>query len=152
MDPMVDFRVAMRTTLLLVDDGIQQLEMRALALNMAGFTVLTAGGPVQAISIMAQDHRRRVDVAVLDYDMPAMNGCVLAHYLRARYPRLKIILYSGAVDVPEAELSSVDAFVHKGEGVARLLEEVSVLAQLTTASGTAMISPDTQLCPLPTAS
>ncbi len=77
---------------------------------------------------MAQNCGREVDVAVIDYDMPVMNGCVLADYLRARYPNLKVILHSGSVDISESEMSNVHAFVPKGEGVARLLEEVSVLA------------------------
>jgi len=51
---MVDFKTAIRTTLLIVDDDVQQLEMRTLVLKMSGFTVLTATAPVEAISIMAQ--------------------------------------------------------------------------------------------------
>jgi len=62
-----------------------------------------------------------------------MNGCVLADYLRTRCPDLKIILHSGAVDIPETEMGSIDAFVAKADGVARLLQEVSTLAQSSSA-------------------
>jgi DNA-binding NtrC family response regulator len=126
----MDFKVTIRTTLLLVDDDLIQLDLRARVLRMSGFDVITAGNPQDAISIMAQHPSGNVDIAVLDYDMPIMNGCVLAKYLKARDPELKIILYSGAIRIPESEMSSVDAFVSKGEGLCRLLEEVSQLAQL----------------------
>ncbi len=141
---MVDFNVAMQTTLLLVDDDIRQLELRALVLKTSGFTVLTAISPVEALAMVAQNCGRKVDVAVLDYDMPVMNGCVLADYLRAQYPDLKIILHSGSLDISEGEMSSVSAFVPKGDGVARLIEEVSVLAlpPLSATTATAVMAPE----------
>jgi len=128
---MMDFKVALRTTLLLVDDDIHQLELRALVLKLYGFTVVTATTAVEAIAIMATHPRHRVDVAVLDYEMPVMNGCVLAAYLRVRYPELKIILHSSTVGIPESEISSVDGFVAKADGIALLLEEISSLHNLT---------------------
>jgi hypothetical protein len=39
---MIDFNVAIDTTLLLVVDDIFQLELRSLVLKMSGFRVLTA--------------------------------------------------------------------------------------------------------------
>jgi CheY-like chemotaxis protein len=126
---MVDFKTALRTTLLIVDDDVQQLELRALVLRMSAFTVLTATSPVEAMSIMTQHPAGNVGVAMLDYNMPVMNGCVLADYLRARYPELKIMLTSACLDIPQREMSSVDVFVAKGDGVAHLLQEVSTLAQ-----------------------
>jgi hypothetical protein len=38
--------------------------------------------------------------------MAAMNGGILADYLKARYPDLKIILHSGALHIPESGMSS----------------------------------------------
>jgi CheY-like chemotaxis protein len=70
---------------------------------------------------------RNVAVAVLDYEMPAMNGCLLADYLRARDPDLKIILHSGAVAIPEEQMTSVDVFVPKGNGIQTLLAHIAEL-------------------------
>lgn len=127
----MDLRVALRTTLLVVDDDVQQLALRALALKRSGFNVLTAGTPIEAISIMENDRASEVDVAILDYEMPVMNGCVLADYLRTRYREMRIILYSGTLDIAESDGCSVDAFVAKGDGLARLIEEISALVELT---------------------
>ncbi|MCU1222357.1 MAG: response regulator receiver protein [Edaphobacter sp.] len=125
---MINIRIAIHTTLLLVDDDIDQLELRALVLKMSGFTVLTASSPVEAISIMTQGRGDTVDVAVVEYHMPVTNGCVLAEYLRSRYPDLKIILHSAALDIPKSEMSSVDVFVPKSESIAPLLAQVSEFA------------------------
>ena len=124
---MVDFTAANRPTLLLVDDDKNQLELRALVLKILGFTALTAAGPAKAISLVAEDSRPHLDLAILDYDMPMMNGCVLADYLREYYPGLKVIVHSGAVHVPETTSDSVNSFVAKGEGVTQLLAQISAL-------------------------
>jgi CheY-like chemotaxis protein len=126
---MVDISVALRTSLLLVDDDVRQLELRAFAFTMCGYTVLTATGPLEAISILRQQPEGKITLVVLDYEMPVMNGCVLGDYLRDRYPEMKILLHSSAVYIPEKQTKSIDAFVPKGDGVDRLLEEVSFLAQ-----------------------
>jgi DNA-binding NtrC family response regulator len=121
---MINPQAAIHTTLLLVDDDICQLELRSLVMKMSGFTVLTAASPIEALSLLAQPSGRKVNVVILDYEMPMMNGCVLAGYLKARRPDLKIILHSGFHSIPASEMSSVDSFVPKGEGMARLLREV----------------------------
>jgi CheY-like chemotaxis protein len=132
---MLDHSLARQTTVLLVDDDLHQLELRALVLKTSGFAVQTARCPVKAISLMAHDPGHKVDVAILDYHMPSMNGCMLADYLRERYPDIKIVLHSGAGHIPESEMGSVDDFVPKGEGVERLIEKVFVLAQGRSAAG-----------------
>jgi CheY-like chemotaxis protein len=124
---MVDYNVAVNTTLLLVDDDMHQLELGSLVLKKSGFMVLTAGSPIEALAILAQPVGRKVNVAILDYEMPGMNGCVLADYLKARHPDLKIILHSGLLDIPESEMNSVDSFVPKGNGILQLLAQISPL-------------------------
>lgn len=81
---------------------------------------------------MVAKRKEALDVAVLDYDMPVMNGCVLANRLRATYPELKIILYSGAIDIPENEMTSVDVFVSKSDGMDALLRRISRFAQVSS--------------------
>jgi DNA-binding NtrC family response regulator len=126
---MINFKDAIRTTVLLVDDDKRQLELRAITMKMSGFSVVTAIGPREAISIMNDPSSRRVDVAVIDYHMPVMNGCILSEYLKTRYPELKVILCSGAIDISEAEMSSVDAFVSKSEGPCGLLAKMAEVRQ-----------------------
>ena len=122
---MLDFRIAVRMTVLLVDDDPVHVDTCALTLEMNGFSVVSATSPYEAISIMNENTQRKIDVAILDYHMPLMNECILADYLKARYPELKIVLYSGSLDIREQEMSSINLFVPKGDGIAVLLAKIA---------------------------
>ena len=115
---------------LLVDDDVQQLWLRAQVMKLCGFSVVTADCPIEAISLISEDVIEKIDVAVLDYNMPVMNGCALADRLRSLCPELKIILYSGAINIPRGEMNSVDAFIPKDEGTAQLLAQIIEFAQV----------------------
>jgi CheY-like chemotaxis protein len=109
---------------LLVDDDERQLKLRATIMEVYGYSPLTATGASEARLIAEKE---RVDIAIVDYDMPVTNGCTLATELKSMDPELKVILLSAAVSVPEAEMSSIDRFVSKGAGVPELLNTISYL-------------------------
>jgi DNA-binding NtrC family response regulator len=136
---MINFTVAVRTTVLLVDDDIQQLDLLALTMKMSGFSVVTASSPIEAISLMNEDSFRKIDVVVIDYHMSAMNGCILAAYLKARYPELKIALYSGALDIPVDEMENLDGFTSKSDGLDALLSKITEFGQIDPASPTLFV-------------
>lgn len=114
---------------LLVDDEIQQLWLRAQVMTLRGFPVLTAASPDAAISVVARDVIEQLELVVLDYHMPGMSGCVLADVLKMMAPELKIVLYSGVTDIPQSEMTSIDVFVSKGDGISALIVEVANLFQ-----------------------
>jgi CheY-like chemotaxis protein len=104
---------------LLVDDEWRQLEVRACVLSMVGFPVLTARGPFEALSLA--NRFKELDVAVVDYEMPFMNGATLAERLKSKLPKLNVVLYSAAVTIPSGDLQRVDSVISKCEGVSALL-------------------------------
>ena len=57
---MINFKAAIHTTVLVVNDDVRQLELHALRMELSGFSVITAVGPGEAISIMneASSHSR----------------------------------------------------------------------------------------------
>ena len=114
---------------LLVDDEVQPLQLRAAIMKLHGFSVLTADGPIKAISLMAKGAMEKIQVAILDYNMPGMNGCVLAERLRSAFPGLKTILYSGAIDIPSQEITRVDVVVSKADGIEALMSQVMQFVQ-----------------------
>jgi len=63
-----------------------------------------------------------------------MNGCILAGLIRSICPGLKIILYSGAVDIAQSKMASVDAFMPKGDGVGTLINQVAQFGQATASA------------------
>lgn len=111
---------------LLVDDDERQLKLRATIMEVYGYLPLTASGASEAMSIAEKE---RVDIAVVDYNMPETNGCALASELKSMDPQLKVILLSAAISVPETEMSSIDRFVSKAAGVPELLDTISYLLQ-----------------------
>jgi CheY-like chemotaxis protein len=114
-----------RPRILLVDDEHQQLDLLAQVLRLSGLTILAAGGSMEALAFMEGTISQKIDLAILDYNMLVMNGCALADRLRSMRPELKIILYSGAVDIPPSQMSKVDVFVPKSDGIARLLAVIA---------------------------
>ena len=122
--------VPLSKVVLLVDDDAQHVEVLGVIMRLSGFSVLSFSDPAEALSKLAQIPEYRIDIAILDYEMPLINGCALAHYLRACYPILKIIVYSGTVGIDPRELSRVDAFVRKGDGVKTLLQQISDMSAL----------------------
>jgi DNA-binding NtrC family response regulator len=119
---------------LLVDDDLRHLELRAQIMKMRGFAVVTALGPMEAMSIVAET-TDTFDIAIIDYHMPIMNGCLLADRLKSMCPEMKIILHSGAVVVPESEMTSVDTFIPKSDGIAPLITWVSERTEKMGAQG-----------------
>lgn len=115
--------------ILLVDDEVHQLQLRAEVMKSCGFSVVTADGPARAICRIASETGETTAIAVLDYNMPVMNGSALASTLRFLRPGLKIILHSGALDIPQSDLTNVDAYVPKSEGVKTLVDKVIQLWQ-----------------------
>ena len=111
---------------LLVDDDERQLKLRATILEAYGYSAHTATGASDALSTAEREH---VDIAVVDYNMPMMNGCALASHLKASDPQLKVILLSAALCVPAHEMSSIDKFVSKTAGVPELLHAIAYLSR-----------------------
>lgn len=107
--------------LLCVDDAEPALTLRALILETKGYAVTTS---TSALQVAETFENGKFDLAVLDYDMPIMNGGELAARLKTACPELSIILYTGASYVSRHELPFVDAMVHKSDGIEELLAAI----------------------------
>ena len=108
--------------ILCVDDEPDGLYLRRLILERSGYRVIAATHPARALDMMEE---QCVDVAVIDYQMPQMNGAVLSAHMKRKTPRLKVIMLSGASNIPQEGLGSVDCFVSKGDGMPRVLKIIS---------------------------
>lgn len=106
---------------LCVDDNEDVLECEKEFLESFGYTVLTAPSAGKALELAAM---HSVDVVIVDYVMPEMNGHEVALKMRRIRPQAPIIMLSGAVDVPEQALKSVDAFIPKDQLASQLLNAI----------------------------
>src|SRR5208282_414066 len=110
--------------LLCIDDNQYLLECEKAFLETFGYTVLTALSGGKGLEL-ASIHS--VDVVIVDYFMPEMNGREFAVEMRRLRPQAPIIMLSAAVDVPKQALKLVDAFIAKRDLPSQLLP---VIAQL----------------------
>lgn len=109
---------------LCIDDNQDVLECEKSFLESFGYTVLTAASGNKGLEL-ASTHS--VDVVILDYFMPEMNGQEVAIEMRRIRPQAPIIMLSGAVDVPQQALKQVDAFIAKDRLASQLLPAIAQL-------------------------
>ena len=111
---------------LCIDDNPDVLECEKAFLESFGYTVLTAASGGEGLEL-ASIHS--VDIVIVDYFMPEMNGQELADEMRRLRPLAPIIMLSGAVDVPAQALKSVDAFIAKDQLASHLLTAIAQLQE-----------------------
>lgn len=110
---------------LCIDDNDSGLKIRKLLLESKGFRVLTAQDGPAGLEMVRREH---VDLIILDYAMPGMDGEEVARRLRTQSPQIPILLLSGFEgSIPDSLFSMVDGFVEKGKPAALLISEVERL-------------------------
>jgi CheY-like chemotaxis protein len=110
--------------LLCIDDDEDVLACEKSFLESFGYTVLTAASGGKGLELASI---YPVDVVIVDYCMPEMNGHEVAIEMRRLNPRAPIIMLSATVDVPEQALKQVDAFIAKDRLASQLLPAIAHL-------------------------
>jgi CheY-like chemotaxis protein len=107
---------------LCIDDNVLVLAIRKSLLESRDFRVLTAEDGPAGLEIA---NRQPIDVVIVDYEMPGMDGGTIAKELRGKHPNLPVLLVSGfAGKIPESLLAIVDGFIAKGSSPDLLINEV----------------------------
>lgn len=134
--------------ILCIDDDLVTLRLRKVLLEAAGYSVLLASSGAEGLRMLSEG--AKVDLVLLDYMMPEMNGNELASKLREHYPHLRLIAVSAVGQLPAALVDAVDSHVQKGHDPELLLSVISaVLAGPSSASSPGsphVQSPKTVLC------
>lgn len=127
--------------ILLVDDDPDLLAVTGYALQQAGFLVVKAE---DGVSALAAFQREQPDLAVLDINLPRMNGFELAQKLRerSRIPLIMLTARSEEEDVVRALSLGADDYLSKPFSpkillarVKALLRRVGIEAEETVALG-----------------
>jgi DNA-binding response OmpR family regulator len=90
-----------RPVILVVDDDPGIRRLLTIGLPPRGFTVLTAGDGAEAVAVYRQEHAR-IDLALIDLQMPAADGREVIRRLRAVNPDVRCCLISGGYGMPSA--------------------------------------------------
>lgn len=84
-------------TILIVDDELAITESLSAIFAHSGYTVRAAHSAEEAIETLAS---WEPDLAILDVNLPCMNGIELACVLRDNHPRCRLVLFSGHAGTP----------------------------------------------------
>jgi CheY-like chemotaxis protein len=107
-----------RKTILVIDDYETSAAAWGLYLHNAQYSVETAYSPEEGLQLFAT---RPVDLVILDYTMPAIDGGQVAA------TGVPILMLTGVPRVPEQDLAHIDAFVQKGQEPAAVLQKIKQL-------------------------
>ena len=98
----------------------------ASSLKSAGFIVYEAENAAKAIHCL--ELHDEIRLIFTDVNMPGtMDGVALAHYVRGRWPPVKIIVTSGYVKVGENDLPPGSLFVEKPYDLENISDKMNAL-------------------------
>ncbi len=97
-------------TLIWIDDYEPGLPVYQALAESLGFRVLTASSGKAGLELVAS---HRADAVIVDYEMPVMNGEAVAKLIKANWPELPVILFSGSSLLPGRVKHFVDAVCPK---------------------------------------
>lgn len=86
-------------TLLMVDDEPNVIDVLKKSFFESGYRILTASSGTEALKVLAKEP---VDVALIDYMMPEMNGMELLERMTQEYPHVMVVMLTGYGGVKEA--------------------------------------------------
>jgi CheY-like chemotaxis protein len=111
--------------ILSVDDEPGILQSRELLLQFEGYEVLSAADGEEALRLFEENP---VDMVLLDYLMPGMDGEAVAREIKSKRPSIPIIIVSASPMATETR-GCVDCILPKGEGPSILLSKMKQLMQ-----------------------
>jgi len=102
----------LKATILCIDDHWNGLIGRKMLLENHGYKVLQATDGGEGLELFRSNS---VDAVVLDYQMPGMNGDVVAAKMKRVKSHVPIMLLSAYGPLPDAKLKAVDTFLSKSQ-------------------------------------
>jgi signal transduction histidine kinase/CheY-like chemotaxis protein len=96
---------------LLVDDDTAVREVTAGLLQDLGYRVVEAGSGGAALDLL--DRQAEIDVLLVDFAMPGMNGAEVAREVHARRPGLPILFVTGYADTEALAAAGDDGILRK---------------------------------------
>jgi CheY-like chemotaxis protein len=120
---------SMDLPLVLVVEDEFVVRMNAVSmLEEAGSGVLEAGSADEAIALL--ESRSDIRIVFTDINMPgSMDGLLLAHAVRNRWPPIELVLTSGQMRVGDDDMPARGLFLGKPYDANRLIEVVRSLAK-----------------------
>jgi CheY-like chemotaxis protein len=112
-----------RPIILCIDDDAETLNLRRMFLQSSGYSVITASSGIDGLRAVSEG--TGIDLVLLDYAMPEMNGDEVAERLKGQFPALPVVIVSAIAELPQGLLTMVDGYVQKGQDPDVLLGTIS---------------------------
>jgi CheY-like chemotaxis protein len=128
-------QAAAARTILVCDDNDLVSKLTSEMLRRAGYAVLTATDPEQALELAAA-HEDPIDLLLTDIVMPKLGGCELAHRCQELRPGMQVLFASGYGEDATVKVGVLDpghAFIQKPYTYGTLTDKVRQLLELTPA-------------------
>jgi signal transduction histidine kinase/CheY-like chemotaxis protein len=103
------------------DDDVRAFVVNAL--GASGLTVLEADSGASALEIIQEDHQ--IDLLLVDYSMPQMNGLAVIDCCRIYRPALKTLLMTGHIDVSRSSRIGTLPLITKPFKIADLERQIA---------------------------
>lgn len=116
-----------KPSILIIDDNHDILAFLQQVLRNSGYRSLTASSGKRALELLLE--HESVDVVVVDYEMPSMNGYEVAMRIKEQRPEMPLILYTGFIDAVPAEKQKLFAGVVAKPSCVELLELIAATTQ-----------------------
>ena len=113
--------------ILVIDDNDDFRLLLKETLETQGFSVFEARDGEEALDLLRTTH---VNLAIVDLDMPKVNGMEFSRRAKETHPHLPVILvtaYAHFYSPPEILASGADAFLHKPLDLERLFKAIDLL-------------------------
>jgi CheY-like chemotaxis protein len=121
--------------ILIIDDDHVNAMLAKSVLERNGCNVQIALSPVKALEKYARE-KDSIDLVIVDYFMPSMDGGEAVQHLRKLNPDIKVILFSGAEEMRLRQIMKrypIDAYIHKPLRTQEALQAIrQVLPALVT--------------------
>lgn len=101
--------------ILIIDDDNINAMLAKCVLEQLGCTVQVSSSPVKALEKYARD-RDSIDLVLVDYFMPTLDGGATVDHLRKLNPGIKVLLFSGADEMRLRQIirqHSIEGYLHK---------------------------------------
>jgi DNA-binding response OmpR family regulator len=115
--------VAVRPTVLLVEDEDAVRRLVGTMLSMSGFDVLPVGTAAEALET-GRSFTGRIHAVLADISLPDLPGDELARQLRGLRPEMGVLLTSGLPDGSDGQVIPADVFLQKPFTRAVLVERL----------------------------
>jgi len=122
-------------TVLVVDDDRDLNNTLRDALSEVGFNVLTSTSGLKGLETL-RSGSRNVDVVLLDYSMPTLDGTQTLEYLNNQFPNIKTIGITGfdTAELPDAYRNKVEKLLTKPIKISDLVDAIHSVLGISVAT------------------